>query len=49
MGRKGYRTIALPDTLVDEIDKIIAKRKLGYVSRGEFVKEAVREKLSKLK
>lgn len=47
MARKGYTTIALPDELVSEIDNIIKNRKLGYTSRGEFVKEAVRNSLKK--
>lgn len=49
MARKGYTTIALPDTLVKEIDEITKFKKRGYTSRGELVKEAVRNLLEKLK
>jgi len=49
MARKGYTTIALPDELVEEIDEIISKKKRGYTSRGELVKEAVRGLLGKMK
>ena len=49
MARKGYTTVALPDELMDEIDDIVKEKKKGYVSRGEFVKGAVRGFLEKLK
>ena len=49
MARKGYTTIALPDELVEEIDQIITKKKRGYLSRGELVKEAVRNLIDKMK
>lgn len=42
MARKGYITVALPDSLVNEIDHIIKSKKRGYKSRGEFVKDATR-------
>ncbi len=44
-----YTNIALPDDLVAQIDNIIKKKGLGYKSRGEFVKEAVRNHLRELK
>jgi metal-responsive CopG/Arc/MetJ family transcriptional regulator len=44
-----YTNIALPDDLVEQIDKIIKKQGLGYKSRGEFVKEAVRNSLREIK
>ncbi len=44
-----YTNVALPDDLVEQIDRIIKKRGLGYKSRGEFVKEAVRNQLRELK
>ena len=49
MARKGYTTVALPDPLMKEIDDIIKSKKKGYTSRGEFVKEAARNLLEKLK
>lgn len=49
MARKGYTTVALPDPLMNEIDDVVKVKKKGYTSRGEFVKEAVRSLLEKLK
>ena len=43
-----YKNIALPEDLVDRIDKVIKKSKLGYKTRGEFVKEAVRTLLNRI-
>lgn len=37
-----YTNVALPDDLVATMDKVIKKGGLGYKSRGEFTKEAVR-------
>ena len=41
----GYVTVKLPQPLADEIDALIKRGVLGYRTRGEFVKEAVRHKL----
>ena len=49
MAAKGYTTIALPNSLIKEIDNIIKKDTLGYKSRPEFIKEAIREKIMNLK
>ena len=49
MARKGYRTIALPDELITEIDEVIKSKKRGYSSRAELVKDGVRQVLNKLK
>lgn len=48
MARKGYTTIALPNALIDQIEEVIKKKNLGYVSKPEFIKEAIREKLQKV-
>ena len=40
-----YKNIALPDDLVARIDSVIKTSKMGYKTRGEFVKEAVRTSL----
>lgn len=48
MARKGYTTVALPDELMKEIDSIIKSKKKGYTSRGELVKEAVRNLLKSI-
>ena len=43
-----YKNIALPDDLVERIDTVIKRSKMGYKTRGEFVKEAVRGLLKEL-
>ena len=40
-----YTNVALPNDLIEQIDEIIKKSGMGYKSRGEFVKEAVRNLL----
>lgn len=49
MARKGYTTVALPDTLMVEVDELLEKRVQGYTSRPELIKDAVREKIQKIK
>ncbi len=44
-----YKNIALPNDLIERIDSIIKNSKMGYKTRGEFVKEAVRALLKQLK
>jgi metal-responsive CopG/Arc/MetJ family transcriptional regulator len=43
-----YKNIALPEDLIERIDAVIKKSKMGYKTRGEFVKEAVRSLLKEL-
>ena len=45
----GYANIQIPKELADEIDDLVKSKYRGYTSRAEFVKEACREKLDKLK
>ena len=47
MGKKvEYTNVAIPKQLADYIDKILDKHpELGYKSRAEFVKDAIRQKL----
>ncbi|MEM2191777.1 MAG: ribbon-helix-helix domain-containing protein [Archaeoglobaceae archaeon] len=50
MPPKGYRTVTLPIEMVEEIEKIIRKYpEFGYTSLAEFIKDALREKLQKMK
>lgn len=42
---KDYVSISLPKNFVEKIDEIIKDKKKGYVSRAEFLREAVRQKL----
>jgi metal-responsive CopG/Arc/MetJ family transcriptional regulator len=41
-----YVTVKLPTTLAEQIDEILEKQNLGYTSRAELVKEAVRTFIS---
>lgn len=43
-----YTNIPLPDELAEQIDRLIRTANLGYKTKSEFVKEAVREKLINL-
>ena len=49
MTRKSYVNISIPKALVDEIDKLVIKKTKGYISRAEFVKDAVRQLLLQIK
>jgi metal-responsive CopG/Arc/MetJ family transcriptional regulator len=44
-----YITIKLPKNLVEQIDDFIQQQNLGYASRAELVKDAVRSFLAKIK
>jgi metal-responsive CopG/Arc/MetJ family transcriptional regulator len=46
---KIYVNVKLPEELAKEIDEILKERALGYRSRGEFVTEATRTLLLKIK
>jgi len=43
-----YINIPLPEELAKQIEKVILKSSLGYKTKTEFIKEAVREKLIEL-
>ena len=49
MVTKKYTNVGVPQDLIDTIDKIVKNSKLGYKSRGEFVKESVRNSIKELK
>ena len=40
--RRRWKTIQLPEALLERVDDVVAAPELGYTSRAEFVKEAVR-------
>ena len=46
--RKRYTNIPLPEELTKQIDNLIQTAELGYKTKSEFIKEAVRDKLIKL-
>ena len=49
MPRKGYTTIALPNILIDQVEEIVKNKCFGYISKPEFIKEAIREKVRGLR
>lgn len=49
MPQKGYTTIALPNVLIEQINEIIKNQKHGYISKPEFIKEAIRDKIKTLR
>ena len=44
-----YRTIRLPKELVEEIEELIKDKTLGYTSKADFVKDAVRRRIEEIK
>ncbi len=44
-----YTNVALPSDLIEQIDNVINKKGMGYKSRGELVKEAVRNLLKEIR
>ncbi len=44
-----YVTVKLPEYLVQQIDNVLEQEKFGYLSRAEFVKDAVRVLLAMTK
>jgi metal-responsive CopG/Arc/MetJ family transcriptional regulator len=46
---KAYVNIKLPQELAEEVDKLINSRTFGYRSRGEFVAEATRRLLIRIR
>jgi len=50
MPKDRYKGVSLPKEMVEEIERIIKDNpELGYTSIADFVKDAVRDKLIKLK
>jgi len=49
MAKEGYKSLSLPEELVNDIKKIIQEYpELGYKSVAEFIKDSVREKISQI-
>jgi len=46
---RAYVNVKLPLELIEEVDNIVREGLLGYRSRGEFVAEAVRSHIFKIK
>lgn len=47
--RDDYVTVRIPRQLADEIDEVIRSGKLGYRTRAEMVKEAIRLRIELLR
>ena len=45
----GYATIRIPIELALEIDELVKVGVLGYKTRSEFVKDAVRQRIEQLR
>jgi len=43
-----WKTVQLPEDLINEVDKTISTEGLGYTSRSEFIKEAVRMRIQQI-
>lgn len=43
-----YKTVSIEEKLIEEIDEK-AIGKLGYTSRAEFIKDAIRRRLEEMK
>jgi len=46
---RGYTSVSIPNSLLIEIDELVKNGDLGYGSRSEFVKEALRAHVLKVK
>ena len=42
-----YRTLSLPESLINQVERRIRNGEGGYTTITEYVKEAIREKMSK--
>lgn len=42
-----YRTLSLPESLINQVERRIRSGEGGYTTITEYVKEAIREKMSK--
>ena len=40
--KRDWKTVQLPEELLSQVDEIVNIPSLGYTSRSEFIKEAVR-------
>lgn len=47
-GRQDYQPIAIPKDIIGLIDKIIADGRFIYVSRNDFVRDAVRRRIEEI-
>jgi len=45
---KLYANVKVPQELIEEVDKLVKNRILGYRSRAELIMEAIREKINEI-
>jgi len=43
-----FVSVSIPVEIIEQIDRVIASKKLGYDSRPEFIKDAVRRRLEEM-
>jgi metal-responsive CopG/Arc/MetJ family transcriptional regulator len=43
-----WKTVQLPEDLLNRVDKTVKQENLGYSSRADFIKEAVRLRLEQV-
>jgi len=43
-----WKTVQLPEALLEKVDELVNIKELGYASRGEFIREAVRLRVEKI-
>ena len=48
MAQDKYRSVRLPEELVDQVEEVIKSGKYGYKSIAEFIKVAVRDELKEV-
>ena len=53
MPQPGYRSVTLPDGLMEQIDKLLERLKksdidLGFVSKSDFIRSAIRAHIKEI-
>ena len=48
MAQDKYRSVRLPEELIEQVEDVIKSGKYGYKSIAEFIKSAVREELKEI-
>ncbi len=43
-----YVSVSIPFEIIEQIDNVITSKKMGYDSRPEFIKDAVRRRLEEI-
>jgi Arc/MetJ-type ribon-helix-helix transcriptional regulator len=48
MAQDRYRSVRLPEELIEQIEDVVKSGKFGYKSIAEFIKVAIREELKEI-